>query len=167
MSARSADTTLRRQAQLLQFAAVVTVLAAILNILRTSGLFPFLFAAVAGDGAAEGEILLRNLIGALPVFFYAAAVGTAGRIFGRIAAGEIFSGRNRGSIGSVGGNIMLGAVCALLVSPLLLAWIDGEAFDFQSEPQNMLLIVVGGLIQMLGLVLAKANAIRSELDQII
>ncbi len=161
------DDPLRKQARVLHFAALVIVLAAVINILRASGLFPFLFAVIGGDGAAEGEALLSALIGLLPVFFYAAAVAMAGRIFDRVSKGEVFSRRNSGALGSVGGNVMFGAVSALLVAPVLHAWTNGEVFDLSFEPANMLLIVVGGLIQMLGFVHARATALRAELDEIV
>lgn len=167
MSSSTADSQLRKQAMALHFTAVVVVAAAVLNILRTSGLFPFIFAVIDGGGAAEGSELLRNLVGLLPVFFYMAAVGTAGRIFARVSKGEIFSRRNSASLGSVGAGVMFGAASAIVAVPLLLSWIDGERADLHLEPANGLLIVIGGLIQTLGFVHARATALRSELDEII
>lgn len=165
MTSSAADSQLRKQAMALQFTAVVVVVAAVLNILRTSGVFPFIFAVIDGGGSAEGGELLRNLITVLPVFFYAAAVGTAGRIFGRVAKGEIFSKRNSAALGSVGGGVMFGAASAIVATPLLLAWVDGARADLHLEPANGLLIVIGGLIQMLGFVHARATSMSSALDR--
>ena len=61
----------------------------------------------------------------------------------------------------------MGALVAMVVTPAIVDWLDLGALRFRTEPTDMLIAVIGGLIQMLGLVHVKATAIRSELDQII
>ena len=162
------DKSLRRQAMFLQAAAPFIVVATVLNYLRTGEVIPFLF-ALFGSGltGAETEGFLRGLALALPSFFYAVAVLTAGGIFGRIAKGEIFSRTNSTALGAVGGWIAFGALIAMIVTPAVIDWFDLGALRLRSEPTDMLLVVIGGLIQMLGFVHARATAIRSELDEII
>jgi hypothetical protein len=162
------DKSLRLQAMFLQAATVIVVVGTVLNYLRTGAVVPFLF-ALFGSGLTEVEIdgFLKGLAVALPGFLYAGAVLAAGGIFGRIAAGEIFSARNSAALGAVGGWLSMGALVAMVVTPAVVDWLDLGALRFRSQPTDMLIAVIGGLIQMLGFVHAKATAIRSELDQII
>ena len=164
----ASDKSLRRQAMFLQAATVIIVAGTVLNYLRTGEVVPFLF-ALFGSGLTELEIdgFLKGLALALPSFLYAGAVLAAGGIFGRIAAGEIFSARNSAGLGAVGGWLSLGAIVAMLVTPAVIDWFDLGALRFRAEPTDMLIAVIGGLVQMLGLVHARATALRSELDQII
>lgn len=168
MLSAPSETSLRRQALFLQAAAPFVVVAMVLNYLRTGEVIPFLF-ALFGDGLTQVETngFLRGLALALPSFLYAAAVLAAGGIFGRIAKGEVFSRRNSTALGAVGGWISLGALIAMVVTPAAVDWLDLGTVRFRSQPADMLLVVIGGLIQMLGFVHVKATAIRSELDEII
>lgn len=162
------DKMLRRQATFLQAATVMIVVATVLNYLRTGEVIPFLF-ALFGNSLTQVEItgFLKGLAMALPGFCYAGAVLAAGAIFGRIASGEIFSARNSATLGAVGGWLSTGAIVAMLVTPAVVDWLDLGALRFRTAPTDMLLAVIGGLIQMLGLVHTRATALRSELDQII
>ena len=162
------DKSLRRQAIFLQTAATIIVIGTVLNYLRTGDVFPFLFALFGGGpGQAEIDGFLKGLAMALPTFCYAGAVLAAGGIFGRIATGEIFSARNSATLGAVGGWLSVGALVAMLVTPAVVDWIDLGALRFHTEQTDMLIAVIGGLIQMLGFVHTRATALRSELDQII
>lgn len=164
----TSDKSLRRQAAFLQAATTFIVAATVLNYLRTGEVVPFLF-ALFGSGLTDVEIngLLRGLALALPSFLYAGAVLVAGGIFGRIAKGEIFSSRNSAALGAVGGWISMGALVAMVVTPAVVDWLDLGALRFRTEPTDMLLAVIGGLIQMLGFIHTRATALRSELDEII
>ena len=164
----ASDKSLRRQATFLQAATVMIVAATVLNYLRTGEVIPFLF-ALFGSGLTQLEIdgFIKGLALALPGFLYAGAVLAAGGIFGRIATGEIFSARNSATLGAVGGWLSMGALVAMVVTPAVVDWLDLGAVRFRTEPSDMLLAVIGGLIQMLGFVHARATALRSELDQII
>jgi hypothetical protein len=164
----TSDKSLRRQATFLQAATVIIVAGTVLNYLRAGEVIPFLF-ALFGNGLTELEIdgLLKGLALALPSFFYAGASLSAGGIFGRIAKGEIFSTRNSATLGAVGGWLCTGAIVAMLVTPAIVDWLDLGALRFRTEPKDMLIALIGGLIQMLGFVHTRATAIRSELDQII
>jgi hypothetical protein len=161
----ASDKSLRRQAIFLQAATTIIVIGTVLNYLRTGEVIPLLF-ALFGSGVTQVEIdgFLKGLALALPSFCYAGAVLAAGGIFGRIAKGEIFSARNSATLGAVGGWLSGGALVAMLVTPAVVDWLD---LRFRTEPTDMLIAVIGGLIQMLGLVHARATALRSELDQIV
>lgn len=162
------DKGLRRQAMFLQAATTLIVAATVLNYLRTGEVIPFLF-ALFGSGLTQLEIdgFLKGLALALPSFLYAGAVLAAGGIFGRIASGEIFSARNSATLGAVGGWLSTGALVAMVVTPAVVDWFDLGELRFRTEPADMLLAVIGGLIQMLGFVHTRATALRSELDEII
>ncbi len=162
------DKSLRRQATFLQAATTLIVAATVLNYLRTGEVIPFLF-ALFGSGLTpvETDGFLKGLALALPGFCYAGAVLAAGGIFGRIATGEIFSARNSATLGAVGGWLSTGALVAMVVTPAVVDWLDLGALRFRTQPTDMLLAVIGGLIQMLGFVHTRATALRSELDQII
>lgn len=162
------DKFLRRQAMFLQAATVIIVAGTVINYLRTGEVIPLLF-ALFGNGVTQVEAdgFLRGLVLALPSFCYAGGVLAAGGIFGRIASGEIFSARNSATLGAVGGWLSVGAIVAMLVTPAVVDWLDLGRLRFRTEPTDMLIAVIGGLIQMLGLVHARATALRSELDQII
>jgi len=164
----ASDTSLRRQAIFLQAAATIIVAGTVINYLRIGGVIPFLF-ALFGNGLGQVEIdgFLKGLALALPSFCYAGAVLAAGGIFGRIATGEIFSARNSATLGAVGGWLSVGALVAMLVTPTVVDLLDLGALRFRTEPTDMLIAVIGGLIQMLGFVHTRATALRSELDQII
>lgn len=164
----ASDKSLRRQAMFLQAAAIIIVVGTVLNYLRTGEVIPFLF-ALFGSGLTQVEIdgLLKGLALALPSFCYAGAVLAAGGIFGRIATGEIFGARNSAALGAVGGWLSVGALIAMLVTPAVIDWLDLGALRFRAEPTDMLIVVIGGLIQMLGFIHSRATALRSELDQII
>jgi len=164
----TSDKSLRRQATFLQAATVMIVAATVLNYLRTGEVIPFLF-ALFGTGLTQVEIdgLLKGLALALPGFFYAGAVLVAGGIFGRIATGELFSARNSAALGAVGGWLSMGAIVAMIVTPVVVDWLDLGALRLRTEPTDMLIAVIGGLIQILGFVHTRATALRSELDQII
>ncbi|CAN1556797.1 hypothetical protein MCEMIH16_02436 [Caulobacteraceae bacterium] len=168
MSYDASDKSLRRQAIFLQAATTIIVVGTVLNYLRTGEVIPFVF-ALFGSGLTEVEIdgFLKGLAVALPSFCYAGAVLAAGGIFGRVAAGEIFSARNSASLGAVGAWLSVGALVAMLVTPAVVDWFDLGALRFRTQPTDMLIAVIGGLIQMLGLVHSRATALRSELDQII
>lgn len=164
----ASDKSLRRQAMVLQAATAIIVVGTVLNYLRTGEVIPFLFALFGGGpGQAEVEGLLKGLALAMPSFCYACAVLAAGGIFGRIATGEIFSARNSAALGAVGGWLSTGALIAMVVTPGVVDWLDLGAPRFRAEPADMLIAVIGGLIQMLGFVHTRATALRSELDQII
>jgi len=168
MPYNASDKSLRRQAIFLQAATTIIVIGTVLNYLRTGEVIPFLFALFGGGlGQAEVNGLLRGLAVALPSFCYAGAVLAAGGIFGRIATGEIFGARNSAALGAVGGWLSAGAVIAMLVTPAVVDWLDLGTPRFRAEPTDMLIVVIGGLIQMLGLVHSRATALRSELDEII
>ena len=168
MSYDASDQSLRRQAVFLQAATTIIVVGTVLNYLRTGEVIPFLFAMFGnGLGPAEVDGFLKGLALALPGFCYAGAVLAAGGIFGRIATGEIFSARNSAALGSVGGWLSMGALVAMVVTPAVVDWLDLGALRFRTEPTDMLIAVIGGLIQMLGFVHTRATALRSELDQII
>lgn len=162
------DKVLRRQAVFLQAAATMIVAGTVLNYLRTGEVIPFVF-ALFGSGLTGTEIngALRGLALAAPSFLYAAAVLTAGGIFGRIATGEIFSSRNSAALGAVGGWLSMGAIVAMVVTPAVIDWLDLGAFRFHTESKDMLIVVIGGLVQMLGFVHTRATALRTELDEII
>lgn len=168
MPYNASDAALRRQAMFLQAATTIIVIGTVLNYLRTGEVIPFLF-ALFGDGLTRTEVdgLLKGLALALPSFCYAGAVVAAGGIFGRIAKGEIFSARNSATLGAVGGWLSVGALIAMLVTPAVVDWLDLGELRFRTEPTDMLIAVIGGLIQMLGFVHTRATALRSELDQIV
>lgn len=169
------DMSLRKQAGLLQFTALMVVIAAVLNYLRLGGVFPALFATFEalrfGEMSLASEEIngfLRGLVLALPTFCYLAAVWVARGIFSRVGKGEIFSVANSKALGAIGGDVMLAGASAIVVVPVLLDLLDGgNGFVFHAEAQDMLLIVIGGLIQMLGVLMARAGGLKSELDQII
>lgn len=164
----TSDQSLRRQAMFLQAATVIIVVGTVLNYLRTGAVIPLLF-ALFGDGPTQLETdgFLKGLALALPSFLYAGAVLVAGVIFGRIAQGEIFSARNGATLGAVGIWLSMGAIVAMVATPAAVDWLDHGALRFRAEPTDMLIAVIGGLIQILGFVHTRAAAIRSELDQII
>jgi hypothetical protein len=45
----------------------------------------------------------------------------------------------------------MGAIVAMLVTPAVIDWFDLGALRFRAEPTDMLIAVIGGLVQMLGL----------------
>jgi len=55
----------------------------------------------------------------------------------------------------------------MIVTPVVVDWLDLGALRLRTEPTDMLIAVIGGLIQILGFVHTRATALRSELDQII
>lgn len=164
----ASDKSLRRQATFLQAATMIIVAGTVIHYLRTGEVIPLVF-ALFGTGLTEAVIdgFLKGLALALPSFLYAGAVLAAGGIFGRIAKGEIFSARNSAALGAVGGWLSMGALVAMVVTPTVVDWLDLGALRFRTEPTDMLIAVIGGLIQMLGFIHTRATAIRSELDQII
>lgn len=162
------DKSLRLQATFLQAAATMIVMGTVINYLRVGEVIPLVFALFdGGPGQAEIDGFLKGLALALPGFLYAGAVLVAGGIFGRIATGEIFSARNSSALGAVGGWLSMGAIVAMVVTPTVVDWLDLGEVSLRAAPADMLIAVIGGLIQMLGFVHTRATALRSELDQII
>jgi len=119
----------------------------------------------------EAAPVLKGLANILPSVLYLMGLWTARGMFGRIAKGEVFSLRNSRSIAGIGENVVWGAAAAILISPTLIAWIEGEGFDFHLNTESVVILVVGGAILLLGRIMARAQAetaaLKSELEDFI
>ena len=119
----------------------------------------------------EAAPVLKGLAGILPSILYLMGLWTARDMFGRIVKGEVFSPRNSRSIAGIGENLVWGAAAAIVISPTLIAWIDGDGFDFNLNTETVVILVVGGAILLLGRIMARAQAetaaLKAELEDFI
>lgn len=115
------------------------------------------------------EPVLRRLVEFLPVLIYLGGVVAAARIFGRVAAGELFSRANSNGLAEVGSSLLWGAAAGAVIVPWIQSWIDGE-YGFSGlhlETETWVIAVIGGAILVLGRMMAQASRLQSELDSII
>lgn len=163
--------------EVIAYVAAATLAVQLLMMLRVLSLIsPAADALSQGEWAAFREAadpVLRRLVTFLPVICYLGGVLAAAGIFGRVAAGELFSRANSRGLADVGSSLLWGAAATALIVPLLLGAIDGEAGfrGLRMEPETWVIAVVGGAILVLGQMMAMAQsenaALKAELSDFV
>ncbi len=124
------------------------------------------------DGAANPENRIMSQaywFSMLAPIFYLWGLWAASNVFARMDTGEAFSGAMAHGLQNVGGCLMIGAFCAIVVTPSLRFLTDtgfsrmsGAHFHFDIESLTI------GLIGLALLLIAKqGRALKAELDQIV
>jgi hypothetical protein len=152
------------------FLAVCMLMAA--NLLWRHVLMPLVG---VGERLRDGERLQDivnfvglNLIEMLPALLLLLGVVAAQRVFARMSEGAVFTADNAADIGVIGDNMLWAGVAAILIVPNLSAWVRGErGFFFALENWHLLVAVLGAAIALIGRVLALANRIKAENEQIV
>lgn len=109
-----------------------------------------------------------NLVSALPAIFYLGALLAAGDLLTEAADHRPFTARAVSSLGRIGSGLLWGAAAAALISPNILLWIAREGgFDVKLETEFLVIAAVGATMVVVGHMLRKAGALKSELDEII
>lgn len=163
--------------QVIAYVAAATLAVQLLVLLKVLSLIsPAADALSQGDWAVFREAadpVLRRLVTFLPVVCYLGGVLAAAGIFGRVAAGELFSWANSKALAKVGSSLLWGAAATAFGVPVLLGVIDGEAGfrGLRMEPETWVIAVVGGAILVLGRMMAMAQSenasLKAELSEFI
>jgi hypothetical protein len=165
--APAAPTPFQEQAQWMELlsAAAVGVLA--LNLVAHA-LPPIATVVTGADASAwsAGVELLRRSLMVLPSLLYLAGLWTAHEMFARMGKGEVLTAENAAGLGAIGASMAWGAAAALVISPTLLRWTE-EGFrglDIRFEGPELVILVLGGSLFMLGRVMRQAVALKAEVD---
>jgi len=146
--------------QFLVFLKLLTLIGPIADAIRlgdTSGL----------RGAFQ-PVLLR-LVDVLPALIYLGGLFAAARIFGRVAAGDLFSKANSEGLAEVGSSLLWGAGASAVIVPWIKSWLGGDyGFGgFHLEMETWVIAVIGGAVLILGKMMAQAGRLQTELSEII
>lgn len=170
------DAPILKQARAFYVLATLALVLLALNLLRLTGIVSVGFAlwtgVASGDLASalpEVNRFLRALVEILPTLIWLGGVSAARDMFARIAGGELFSAANSRSLANIGAVLLWGAGAAMVLTPWILSWLDGE-YGFggvRVEQETLVLAVIGGAILVLGQMMAKADRLQAELSEII
>jgi hypothetical protein len=109
-----------------------------------------------------------NLIEALPAIILLFGVYAAQRMFARMGEGEVFSVANVAELSRIGESMLWAAAASIIISPTLAGWVRHDTtIDVQFSDWALLLGVLGAAVLFMGRVLALANRIKQENDQIV
>lgn len=109
-----------------------------------------------------------NLIKALPAIILLSGVFAAQRMFTRTGEGEVFSVANVADLGRIGESMVWAAIASIVISPTIAGWVRLDTtIDLNFSDAALLLGVLGAAVLFMGRVLALANRIKTENDQIV
>lgn len=102
----------------------------------------------------------------LPALCYITSIWSAAQFFSALDKGQAFSPAVIKALNAIGSNLSAGAICAMLVVPTLLTWIEGGRWgvDFQLSSESMTLSVIGMVLMVIAATGAK---VHDELDSIV
>jgi hypothetical protein len=163
---------IRRQSKTLSDVFLIIALVMAGTLLASRLIWPLVsMGRVAADGEPWRAIVTYvgvNLIEALPAVLLLLGVLAAQRVFARISEGAIFTAPNVADIGRIGENMVWAAIAAIVISPTLAGFVRGDRdVSIDMHDWTLLLGVLGAAIGLLGRVLALANQIKAENEQII
>ena len=139
-----------------------------------NGLFLFGREFWAGEAAfatfAAGlKYATRSLMLALPTFIFAGAVFDLATFFQRCEEGQAFTERNVKTLKSAGEALFWVVVVSALISPTVVAWIDGETRNFVWRINDLSFGVGAMGIGVFGVanVLSQAVRLQAENDEFV
>jgi hypothetical protein len=112
--------------------------------------------------------VLVSLIMLAPQLCYLYGVWSLRSAFGEVAQGRLFGEAQSKALATLGWSLIVGGVYSvfLLTNLLrLIQTIEGGYLNF--DPSDIVLAVVGGALVLLSNLMAKAHAMKNELDDII
>jgi len=163
-----APSKLREQAEWMELLSAVAVGVLALNLVVHA--FPPITTVVSvRDPAAMwalAQVLGVRAIQATPAILYLCGLWAAHRMFARMGRGEVFTAANAAGLASIGASLLWGSAWALALAPTLLRWTeDGfNGLDLRLEGPELVILVLGGALMMLGKVMAQAVVLQAEVD---
>lgn len=98
--------------------------------------------------------------------FYLCALWSLGAVFGRIAGGADFAPSVVKGLRSVGQNLVVGAACAVLLSPAASSWL-GRPLPSLSAQEQISHVTIGLIGAVLFLLTRSGQRLRSELKSFV
>lgn len=121
----------------------------------------------AGLSALVPDIL-DNLVSAASMIILVWGLWSAQKVFGRVAAGEVFTRANARGVADIGAAMGWCGVTEVFLTPSLRALIARSGpFDFHWTGWAVVLAALGGAVVLIGRIWALAADIKADSDQIV
>jgi hypothetical protein len=166
----AAERSIAAEAKGLRILTVFALIAVIVAIMLQYILPSVLGLATGADNVrAFTQSLGVALIAALPAFIFASALSSTEKLFGRLAQGELFTGAVGKGVSGIGQALLFGAVAMALITPNLLAWVNGDygGMELKLEPETLVIGVVGTAMLLMGRMFRRAGALQDELERFV
>lgn len=163
----STPSKLQEQAQWLELVSAIAVGVLALNLARQA--LPIDVLLSFDDPGTVWRALSElgtRAIEVVPAALYLLGLWAAHGMFARFGRGELFTPAIVAGLSSIGSSLLWGGLWAVAITPTLLGWIEGpfRGLDLKLNGPELVILVLGGALVLLGKVMAKAAALQAEVD---